>query len=138
MTFLYSSSLLRARKRRSEFTLCHDLSEPPYFSPALRRAAICRSNTVGSLMGILCLCTSQEGVIGFQVVRVFAHPVPVLLQRELQSEGRHDLLHDLVLQGKDLLQWPLVPLGPPGIGRRCIVQLPSDPHPLPRLAHTAL
>src|SRR5262245_12477382 len=31
-----------------------------YFSPALRNAAICRSNTAGSLIGMRCLCTASE------------------------------------------------------------------------------
>ncbi len=33
-----------------------------HLSPALRNAAICRSNTAGSLIGIRCLCTSSENL----------------------------------------------------------------------------
>ena len=80
---------------------------------------------------------AQEGVIGLQVVRVFAHDVPLLLQRELQLQRRHDLLHDLILQRKDVLQRAVIALGPQVIAGRGIDQLRGDPHLLARFLHTA-
>ncbi len=37
---------------------------------------------------------------------------PLLFQRELEFQRRHDLLHDLVLQGKDVCEGAVVALGP--------------------------
>ena len=48
-----------------------------------------------------------RGIIGLQVVGVFTHDLPLLLHGELQFQRRHDLLHDLVLQGKDVLKGPV-------------------------------
>ena len=68
---------------------------------------------------------------------MFAHDVPLLLQRELQLQRRHDLLHDLILQGEDVLQWAVVALGPQVTAGGGVDQLRGDPHLLVRFLHAA-
>ena len=43
---------------------------------------------------------------------MFAHDVPLLLQRELQLQRGHDLLHDLILEREEVLQRTVVALRP--------------------------
>ena len=88
-------------------------------------------------VAVKALQPAQEGIIGLQVVRGLAHEVPLLPQRELQLQRRHDLLHDLVLQGKDVLERPVIPLRPEVIAGRGIDQLRGDPHLVVCFAYAA-
>ena len=79
----------------------------------------------------------KKVVIGFQVVRGLRTMNPLLLQRELEFQRRHDLLHDLILQGKDVFERTVVALGPQMIAGGGIDQLRGDPHLIVSFAHAA-
>ena len=68
---------------------------------------------------------------------MFAHDEPLLLQGELQLQRGHDLLHDLILQGKDVLQRSVILLGPHVVAGGGVDQLRSDPYLLVGFLHTA-
>ena len=80
---------------------------------------------------------AQDVVIGFQVVRAFAHDPSLLLQGELEFQRRHDLLYDLVLQGKDVCERTVVALRPQVPAGGGVDQLHGDSHLLVCLAYAA-
>ena len=68
---------------------------------------------------------------------MFAYEVPLFLQGELQIQRRHDLLHDLILQGKDVFEWAIVALGPEMAAGGGVNQLRDNPHLIASLLHAA-
>ncbi len=99
---------------------------------------ICRAWALPSLVErVKVVRPAQEGIIRLQVVRAFAHEVPLLLQGELQIQRRHDLLHDLILQGKDVFEGTVVALGPQMSSGGGVNQLRHNPHLIARFLYTA-
>jgi hypothetical protein len=61
----------------------------------------------------------------------------LLLQRELEFQRGYDLLYDLILQGKDVLEWAVVALSPELFSCSGINQLGRHSHLIVSFAHTA-
>ncbi len=87
---------------------------------------------------IMILQPSQEVVIGFHIMRVFAHEAFFFIFRQLHRQYRHYLLRYLILQCKNIFKVPVIALCPKMTPRLAIHQLCCDPNPGPSLAHTAL
>ena len=61
----------------------------------------------------------------------------MFLQGELQLQRRHDLLHDLILQGKDVFEGTVVAFRPNMTASGGVNQLRDDAHLIARFLHTA-
>ena len=59
------------------------------------------------------------------------------MQRELELQRGHDLLHDLILQGKDVCERTVVALGPEVSAGGGVDQLRDDAHLIAGFLHTA-
>src|SRR5712691_2453029 len=73
------------------------------------------------------LQAAQDVVIRLEIPG-WRSPEPVLLRKgQLHREDPDDLLRDLILQGKDVLQVPVITLCPEVISRGGIDELRGDP-----------
>ena len=83
------------------------------------------------------LARQQEEFIG---LRARGHPLLqrfLLGWREFEFQRGNDRLADLVLNGEDVVERPVEPIGPDLRIARCFDQLCGQPHPIARTAHAA-
>src|SRR6266508_3847551 len=80
---------------------------------------------------------SQVAVIRLKIRRRLAAKTAPLDYGQLHFEGRHNLLCDLVLHGKNVLQVAVIPLGPYVKPACRVKELRCDPDATPRFANTA-
>ena len=84
------------------------------------------------------LQAAQDIVIGLDVPGGRSPEAVFLRSGELHREDPDDLLRDLVLQGEDVLQIPVITLRPHVVPRGGVDELGGDPHAIAGLANAAL
>ena len=84
------------------------------------------------------LQAAQDVVVGLEVPGGRSPEAAFLRNGELYREDPDDLLGHLVLQGKDVLEIPVITLRPHVVPRGGVDELGGDPDPIPGLANAAL
>ncbi len=93
---------------------------------------------VVDVFAVRVVSAAQIKIVGLGILRGLARDDFFFLRRQRDAQGLGDAARDFLLDGEDILQLPVVTLGPDGMPRRGFDQLRGDAHAIARAADRTL